>query len=122
MKDFLEQLSASHLADLAIDFQVQLEKKTSIRPVLWLLARAKRRAATAMADLVRVDVTKTSQILILQNEVLLYEQLMQDCEALLALGHEADHEIDEMDRLDIIDALSPEEARQAGLVQTPEDM
>lgn len=121
MKDFIEQLGAGHLADIAIDFKIQLEKKSSIRPVLWLLCRAKRRASSAISDLVRVDVTKTSQIVLLQSQIEMYDILMQDCEALLALGHEADHEIDEADRMDIVDALSPEEARAAGLVQTAED-
>lgn len=122
MKDFIERLGAGQLADISIDLKVQLEQKTAIRPVLWLLCNAKRRASNAIADLVRVDVTKTSQILILQNEVLLYEQLMADCEALIALGREADALLDESDRLEIVDALTPEDARAAGLEQTPEDM
>ena len=45
MKDFLAALSDDHLVNLSIDLMVQLERGTGTRPVLWLLCRARKRAA-----------------------------------------------------------------------------
>lgn len=121
MKDFIEQLNLERLSELSIDLQVQLEKGTATRPVLWLLCKAKRRAAEAAAALYRCDPTGTADIIILQSKVELYDMLMQDCQELLTRGAEADRQIDENERFDMVDLLDPDEAQALGLKQTPED-
>jgi hypothetical protein len=110
------------IADLAIDMQVQLEKGTGTRPVLWLLVRARRRAADAIFTLTTIDPTQTAAIITLQSQIQLYAELMEDCREMLTRGREADRKIDEEDRIEIADVLSIDEARELGLQQTPEDI
>lgn len=121
MKDFIEELSLNQESDLGVDLMVQLEQGTGTRPVLWLLCRAKKRAASAIATLARADVTQTAALIILQSQIQLYDELMMDCQALLARGREADRRLKESEREEIADALDIDEARAAGFEQTPED-
>ncbi len=121
MKDPIEDIANERLVEMAIDIQVQLEKGSGTRPVLWMLLRARARAATALFGLAKVDPAKIEDIRHLQNEVNLYADMIEDCQALVLRGSEADREIHEQDRLEIADLLTPEDAREAGLDQTPED-
>lgn len=121
MKDFIASLSNEELVTLSVDLQVQLEKGTGTRPVLWLLARTRERAASALALLADVNVTKPTDILTLQHQVHSYRELMEDCRALLTRGRDADRQLAESERINIADALDPEEARALGLEATPED-
>jgi len=121
MSDPIEVIARQRLIEMAIDVQVQLERGSGTRPVLWLLARARARATTAIYAMVKVDPTNVLEITRMQNEVNLYGDLVDDCRALLARGKEEDRELDEQDRIEIADLLSPEDAQKAGLTQTPED-
>ena len=119
--DPIENIARQRLIDMAIDLQVQLERGSGTRPMLWLLARARTRATAAMFSMCKVDPKKADEIQMLQNEINLYADLIEDCRALLARGKEEDRELDEQDRIEIADLLSPEDAQAAGLKQTPED-
>lgn len=110
------------LAELAIDLHVQLEQGTATRPVLWMLVRARERAAEALQGLSEVDATKTAQIIVLQGQVQFYREMVEDCRALMSRGKEADSLIDENERAEIADILEVEDARAMGLKPTPEDM
>ena len=121
MNEPIETIARQRLIEMAIDLQVQLERGSGTRPVLWLLARARARAVTAIYSMVKIDPTRADEIRMLQNEVNLYGDLVDDCKALLARGQEEDRELDEQDRIEIADLLSPEDAQRAGLKQTPED-
>lgn len=110
------------VAELAIDLQVQLEKGTGTRPVLWLLTQARAKAAEAMFSLATIDPTQTAQIITLQTQIQLYGELVEDCRDLLTRGKESDRQINESTRIEIADALSIDEARELGLQQTPEDV
>ena len=117
----IENIARQRLIDMAIDLQVQLERGSGTRPMLWLLARARTRATAAMFCMCKVDPKEANEIQRLQNEINLYADLIDDCRALLARGKEEDRELDEQDRIEIADLLSPEDAQAAGLAQTPED-
>jgi len=121
MSDPIEAIARQQLIDMSIDLQVQLERGTGTRPMLWLLARARTRAIVAVFSIVKIDPSKADEIRMLQNEVNLYSDLIDDCRALLARGNEEDRELDEQDRMEIADLLTPEDAQRAGLKQTPED-
>ena len=122
MKDAIIALSQEQLAQLSIDLQVQLEHGTATRPVLWLLKGARDRAAQAMRDLIDIKATDAVGIVLLQNTVQQYSDMVEDCRQLLARGKEADREIDENVRTEIADVLDIDEARELGLTKTPEDM
>lgn len=124
MKDPTEALADEQLYELAADVQVQLEKGTGTRPVLWLLAQQRTKAREAMAKLVEVDATETEAIRSLQSEIRLYGDLVTSCQDLMVRGREADAAIAERDRSDmaeIVGSMSPEERRLHGFPQQGDD-
>lgn len=124
MKDPTEALSNEQLYELAADVQVQLEKGTGTRPVLWLLAEQRAKARTAMVKLVEVDATETEAIRALQNEIRLYGDLVTACHNLIIRGREADALIAESDRSDmaeIIGDMSPEQQQLHGFQPQGDD-
>lgn len=122
MKDFIEDLGLNEMAEIGIDLQVQLEDGTGTRPVLWLLCKARRRAASALADLAKVKPTDTVGIITLQSLVQSYDELMLDCREMLTRGKDADRQLQESERIEIADALDIDEAQELGVAQTPEDI
>lgn len=124
MKDPIEALAEEQLYELAVDVQVQLEKGTGTRPVLWLLAQQRAKAREAMEKLVDVDATEADAIRALQSEIRLYGDLVTACQGLIVRGREADHMIAEEDRsdmADIIGSMSPEDQRLHGFKQQGDD-
>lgn len=122
-KDPIEELGNEQLFVLAADLEVQLEKGTGTRPVLYLLIQARKKAATALIKLVEVDAIETNAIRSLQAEVRLYSDMVQSCQELIVRGAEADrliHENDRIDMAEIVGSMSPEEQRLYG-VQTKGD-
>ena len=112
--DPLAGLGNEALFEIAADVQVQLERGTALRPVLWLLVQQRQKAAEAMAKMVQVDVSELDAMRALQNEIQLYRDLVEGCRALLVRGREADREIAEKDRTEmaeIIGSLNPDEQR-----------
>lgn len=124
MKDPIETLANEQLYELAADVQVQLEKGSGTRPVLWLLTQQRAKASEAMAKLVDVDAIETKAIRSLQNEIRLYGDLVTSCQNLILRGREADAEIAERDRsdmADIVGQMSSEEQRLHGFQQQDQD-
>lgn len=124
MKDPIEALANEQLYELAADVQVQLERGTGTRPVLWLLSEQRAKASSAMMKLVEVDATEIDAIRTLQNEIRLYGDLVTACQNLMTRGREADAEIAETDRSDmaeIVGSMSPEDRRLHGLEQGSDD-
>lgn len=120
MKDPIEELGNEHLYLLATDLQVQLEKGTAMRPVLYLLTQQRRKAREAISKLVEVDPTETTAISALQAEIRLYSDLIETCQELVVRGKEADSLINEDERRDmedIIRAMPPEQQRLHGFSQ-----
>lgn len=106
------------MAIMGIDLKVQLERGTGTRPMLWLLAKAKEKAADSMALLIKVDPTDAEAIRTLQNDVVMFEDFVTWCKELLARGREADHALAEADRAEIADYMTTEEAREMGIQHT----
>lgn len=124
MRDPTEALADEQLYELAADVQVQLEKGSGTRPVLWLLAQQRAKAADALTKLVEVDATETEAIRTLQNEIRLYSDLVTACQDLIARGREADAMIAERDRSDmseIVGSMSPEDRKLHGLETQGDD-
>ena len=112
MNDPIEMLSHAELLRISADVQVQLEKNTAHRPVLFMLARARQAAAAAITQLVMVEPDKISEIRSLQNEVRLYDKMVDACRAMLERGQEADARIREEDREDMHELLVGDEQRK----------
>ena len=100
-QDQLGAVADERLIELAIDVKVQLEKGVGTRPILWLLSRARRRAAEAFVRFADVDPNDAKAIILLQNDVVLYDNLIADVKQLLSLGRDAHAEIRERDRAEI---------------------
>lgn len=124
MKDPIEELGDEHLYLLAADLQVQLEKDTANRPVLFLLTEARKKARGAISKLIEVDACETEAIRGFQAEVRLYGDLIDNCQALIARGREADSLIAETERVELaelIGSMSPDERRLYRFEQQGDD-
>jgi hypothetical protein len=116
MKDPIEGLADLRLIELAVDLQVQLEKGTGTRPVLFLLNQQRGKAVDAIMKMVDIDVSETVALRSLQAEVRLYSDLIQSCRALLSRGRDADRKISEANREDLeMIVATPEERQLYGL-------
>ncbi len=116
MNDPIERLAHARLYELAIDLHVQLEKGTAMRPVLWLLARARRKAAVAMAAFAVADPNDHASIRAIQQPIMVYDAMMEACRDLIALGKDAESQIEDDERREIFDLVSsPEDARALGI-------
>lgn len=118
MNDPIVALSAEHLLKMAADLQVQLERGTAMRPVLYLLNEARKKAADAMTKLVEVDASEESAIRALQNEVRLFGDMVEACRSLMDIGKAEMHRIKESDRefvADLVENLDEETQRQLGV-------
>lgn len=118
--DPIEKLGNEQLRAVAADLMVQLERGTGLRPVLWMLVQARKRAAAAIAMFIDVDADDAVAIRKLQAEVLVYYDMVRNARELLARGREADQRIDEDDRLaidEIVQEMSEEDRRLYRLQQ-----
>ena len=121
--DPFESLGNEALVEIAYDVQVQLEKGTAkgMRPVLWLLVQQRKRAASAMAKMVDIDVTEQEALRAAQNEVRLYGDLVGHCRALFSKGKDSIQQINEADRFEmeeIVGKMEPEEQSAYNLRRT----
>jgi hypothetical protein len=85
-----------------------------MRPVLYMLAEARRRAATALLLFMDIDAEKTADIRKLQSELKLYDDMVTSTRMMLQMGREAQSRVKENDRLEIqeiVDSMSPEDRR-----------
>lgn len=118
--DPIEQLAAERLRELAESLVKQLDRSAATRPVLWLLARQRMRAAKAITMMLDVDPEDTRKVRELQSEMKLYDDLIKSCRVLLSRGKEAAYEVaeDERSALDeIIAEMSEDQRRLYGLQQ-----
>lgn len=124
MRNPIEDLGNEQLYLLATDVRVQLEKGTANRPVLFLLSMARAKASVALAKMVEVDASEVEAMRALQQDVRLYGDMIEACQALVAAGREADGLINESDRgelEEIVRDMSPEEKRLIGIQQQGDD-
>lgn len=106
MMDPIETLSDEQLLLLSADLQVQLERRTAMRPVAFLLANARRRAAKALLILaLEVDPEDAKTIRKLQGEVGLYDDMIKSCQALISGGKEARARISEKERAELDEVI-----------------
>lgn len=116
--EVIEHLSDRMLIERAADVQVQLEKGTAVRPVLYMLDRARARARTAIDLFIDIDPVDTDAVRKLQNEVRLFNDMVEACREMLTAGKEAERRIedDSRDELEeIIADMPPEQRRLHGL-------
>lgn len=117
MNGAIEKLADERLIALSAEIEVQLDKNAKMRPIIWLLAEARKRASAAMTSLVLTDASKVEDVRAFQNEVRLYDDLVTSCRALIERGREADKRIDEQDRSALADIiLQPEDRDVARLL------
>lgn len=112
--DAIERLADERLLELSTDIQVQLEKGTALRPVAYMLAEARKKAAKAILLFIDVDPHDWKLILRLQNEIKVYDDMVTAARSVIAHGEDAKHRITEKDRAElesIVRDMSPEERR-----------
>jgi len=110
----IEELAAERMVELSADIQVQLEKGTGTRPVLWMLMKARRRAARAIDMIVDVDPVDSESIRKIKNEITIYNDMIEAAREMLERGREADSKIKEGDRAaidEIVQGMSAEERK-----------
>lgn len=98
MTDPIEKLADDELRFLSADIQVQLERGTATRPVLYLLSEARKKAAKAFVMFMDADPNDSKLIARLQSEAKLYDDMVLACRGMLTRGKEADRRIRESDR------------------------
>jgi len=125
--DPIEKLGNEQLRLLAADLMVQLENGTALRPVLWMLVQARKRAAKAVAMFIDLDIGDTVDVPTLrklQAEICIYDDMVRSCRELLAIGREAELRVGEDDRLaidEIVMEMSEEDRRLYQLQQRGAD-
>jgi len=112
--DTLDQLSDEALRMLQADVQVQLEKGTGTRPILFMLSDARRRAVKAVGMMVEVDPNDFVTIIRLQAEIKIFIDMIESARAVIDRGKEADRRIKEDDRAaidELVMGMTDEERR-----------
>lgn len=107
------------VADSA-EIEAQLEATRGCRPLLTVLVKARAEAASAMCALTTADPDEAKEIRHLQNEVARFRDLMGWLAKIVAEGFDADSEISDADREELIEGIagtpeSQQEARDLGL-------
>ena len=110
--DPIGRIADERLSELAIDLQVQLEKGTGTRPVLYLLLEARKKAVAAMVQLSLVDPADAHSIRVCQMSIALYDDMVNSCRDLVKAGKEARFRIHERDRAEMQDIIVDPEERQ----------
>lgn len=116
--DPITELAEKRLRELAVDVEVQLEKGTAYRPVLWLLLKARERAAGAMKLFLDVDPADARAVRMIQIELKVYDDMVSNLRELVSRGKEADHAIAEKDRHELSEVvmnMTEDERRLYGL-------
>lgn len=110
--DPIERIADERLIELAADLQVQLEKGTAMRPVLWLLAESRKKAAAAIVQLVLCEPSDVVAITTCQRAIHLYDDMVQACKDLMKRGKDADHSIHEHEREELEDVILGDDDHQ----------
>ncbi len=114
MKDPVEALADMRLLELSADLQVQLERGTGTRPMLWMLHKARKQAAAAIVQFSIIDPTDVAAVRLCQNEIARFDDLVRWCRDLFAAGREVEEKLNEQDRNDIAELFTDEEAHMHG--------
>jgi predicted RND superfamily exporter protein len=115
--DPILRLADEELRLLAADVQVQLERGTGTRPVAYMLAQARLKAAKAIVLFLDADPDDVQLIRRLQRELTAYNDMVTSAQQMLAIGHEANTRISERDRAEleeVIADMSDEDRRLNG--------
>jgi len=104
--DPILRLGDEQLRLLAADLQVQLERGTGTRPVAFMLAKAREKAAKAIVLFLDADPEDTNLIRRLQRELTVYNDLMTSAQELMAMGREANQRITEVDRAEMEEVIA----------------
>src|SRR5208282_3128592 len=93
------RLAKERLVRASMEIEIQLRKDVEgSAPVLILLAKGRERAAAAIWDLVHADPSNTELVRGMQNEVRLYQMLVDWVTEIITAGREAEQELSEEDR------------------------
>lgn len=115
--DPILRLGDVQLRLLAADLQVQLERNTGTRPVLFMLSQAREKAAKAIVMFMDADPEDSPLIRRLQQEITIYNDMVTSAQSLLSAGREANQRIKEKDRAEleeVIMGMTDEERRLHG--------
>jgi hypothetical protein len=111
MHDPIERIADEHLIKLAADLQVQLEKGTAMRPVLYLLAEQRKKARAAVVQMTLLEPTDAAGIAVCLRSIHLYDDMISACQALMKRRKDAEHRIHERDREEIEDVILGDDDR-----------
>ncbi len=121
--EVIEDLTARQLVERGAEVVLQLEKiekkqgtlaPSLMRPVLYMLARARARAAKAVDLIVDVDPVDADAIRNIQNELRLYNDMVLACREMISMGEEASSAVTESEREEleeVIHEMSDEDRR-----------
>jgi hypothetical protein len=122
LTDPLSILAMQRIIAQSADIEAQLSVTQGCRPVLTTLIMAREKAADALAELASVDPDNPKTIRRLQNQVVIFTDLVAFFGKIVADGFDFDQEITQAEREEMIDMLSrsvegQEELDHLGLVQ-----
>lgn len=120
--DPLSRLAMHRAAAAAVDVEAQLSIKEGCRPIVLMLQRAKMDAATALAALTDANPEDPMLIRKLQNDVRRYEDIYRWLGDVVSVGREAESQISDEDRDEMIEILGEtvegrEELIQLGIIE-----
>lgn len=101
--------------ELSADVEVQLTSKDGFQPIVYLLNEARQKAASAMVGLVDIDPSNADAIRILQNEVKIYEDMVNACRKMVDDGKVAEMQISQEAREELYNVvMDPDTRRMVG--------
>lgn len=109
--DAVRRIARARLIEASADIELQLEKTAGLRPMVIVLAKARRKAVEANDMLIGVDPEDAKSIRALQNEIRRYEDLVQFTREIVLEGKAADREMAEDERDEIAVLMSTPEGR-----------
>lgn len=112
--DPLSKIAFARAQAAAADIEAQIAIEKGQRPVLVMVQMAKHEAADALAALAVVNPEDPKEIRNLQNQVARFTDLCRWLRDVVTAGREAEHELTEEDREEMIDLLgqTPEGQRE----------
>ena len=114
--DALSKLALARTQAAASDIEAQLSIKNGQRPVVMMLQYAKIEAASALGALVSADPEDPKLIRKLQNEVARFDDLCRWLREVVIAGKEAEEELTDADRNEMIEILGQDEEGQQTLL------
>lgn len=123
--DPLSRLAMARAAAAAVDIEAQLAVTEGCRPIVLMLQRAKVDAAVALANLTEASPEDPHLIRKLQNEISRYSDIYRWLADVISAGREAEQQISDEDRDEMIETLGQtpeglEELTQLGMINGEE--